>query len=153
VNPGHQKLGLFPRIDGVKCFFLQHRVPPHGGRDISLVIPQSNPASGATRQPWRESCELRFRGWCSSLRVEEEEEGFFNHYKNDLKRHAHTPTGDAGAGPAVAIGRSTKDSHPPTAQPPYDVPYQTLICVALDATLPGPPGGWSETLGCGPAGC
>jgi len=22
---------------------------------------------------------------------EEEEEEFFNHYKNDLKRHAHTP--------------------------------------------------------------
>ena len=28
---------------------------------------------------------------------EEEEEEFFNHYKNDLKRHAHTPSGDAGA--------------------------------------------------------
>jgi hypothetical protein len=27
----------------------------------------------------------------------EEEEEFFNHYKNDLKRHAHTPSGDAGA--------------------------------------------------------
>jgi len=24
-------------------------------------------------------------------------EEFFNHYKNDLKRHAHTPSGDAGA--------------------------------------------------------
>ena len=23
---------------------------------------------------------------------EEEEEEFFNHYKNDLKRHAHTPS-------------------------------------------------------------
>jgi hypothetical protein len=29
--------------------------------------------------------------------VEEEEEEFFNHYKNDLQRHAHTPSGDAGA--------------------------------------------------------
>ena len=29
--------------------------------------------------------------------VEEEEEEFFNHYKNDLKRHAHTPSGVAGA--------------------------------------------------------
>jgi hypothetical protein len=28
---------------------------------------------------------------------EEEEEEFFNHYKNDLKRHAHTPSGVAGA--------------------------------------------------------
>ena len=27
----------------------------------------------------------------------EEEEEFFNHYKNDLKRHAHTPSGVAGA--------------------------------------------------------
>jgi hypothetical protein len=27
---------------------------------------------------------------------EEEEEEFFNHYKNDLKRHAHTPSGVAG---------------------------------------------------------
>ena len=27
-------------------------------------------------------------------RGEEEEEEFFNHYKNDLKRHAHTPSGD-----------------------------------------------------------
>jgi hypothetical protein len=26
-----------------------------------------------------------------------EEEEFFNHYKNDLKRHAHTPSGVAGA--------------------------------------------------------
>ena len=25
------------------------------------------------------------------------EEEFFNHYKNDPKRHAHTPSGDAGA--------------------------------------------------------
>ena len=30
-------------------------------------------------------------------REEEEEEEFFNHYKNDLKRHAHTPSGVAGA--------------------------------------------------------
>ena len=30
-------------------------------------------------------------------RQEEEEEEFFNHYKNDLKRHAHTLSGDAGA--------------------------------------------------------
>ena len=29
--------------------------------------------------------------------TEEEEEEFFNHYKNDLKRHAHTPSGVAGA--------------------------------------------------------
>ena len=28
---------------------------------------------------------------------EEEEEEFFNHYKNDLERHAHTPSGVAGA--------------------------------------------------------
>ena len=27
----------------------------------------------------------------------EEEEEFFNHYKNDMKRHAHTPSGVAGA--------------------------------------------------------
>jgi len=27
----------------------------------------------------------------------EEEEEFFNHYKNDLERHAHTPSGVAGA--------------------------------------------------------
>jgi len=34
------------------------------------------------------------------MSVKEEEEGqeeFFNHYKNDLKRHAHTMSGDAGA--------------------------------------------------------
>ena len=31
------------------------------------------------------------------VREEEEEEEFFNHYKNDLKRHAHTPSGVAGA--------------------------------------------------------
>jgi len=30
-------------------------------------------------------------------RVQEEEEEFFNHYKNDLERHAHTPSGVAGA--------------------------------------------------------
>jgi hypothetical protein len=28
---------------------------------------------------------------------EEEEEEFINHYKNDLKRHSHTLSGDAGA--------------------------------------------------------
>jgi len=28
---------------------------------------------------------------------EEEEEEFFNHYQNNLKRHAHTPSGVAGA--------------------------------------------------------
>ena len=27
----------------------------------------------------------------------QEEEEFFHHYKNDLERHAHTPSGDAGA--------------------------------------------------------
>jgi len=33
-----------------------------------------------------------------TLGVKEEEEGeFFNHYKNDLKRHAHTLSGVAGA--------------------------------------------------------
>jgi len=31
------------------------------------------------------------------MRGGEEEEEFFNHYKNDLKRHAHTPSGVAGA--------------------------------------------------------
>jgi hypothetical protein len=36
-------------------------------------------------QPWRRREEER------------EEEEFFYHYKNDLKRHAHTPSGDAGA--------------------------------------------------------
>ena len=43
--------------------------------------------SPRTRAPpyWREFWE------------EEEEEVFFNHYKNDLKRHAHTPSGVAGA--------------------------------------------------------
>ena len=30
------------------------------------------------------------------VQEEEEEEEFFNHYKNDLKRHAHTPSGVAG---------------------------------------------------------
>jgi hypothetical protein len=30
-------------------------------------------------------------------RKEEEEEEFFNHYKTDLKRHAHTLSGVAGA--------------------------------------------------------
>jgi hypothetical protein len=30
-------------------------------------------------------------------REEEEEEEFFNHYKNDLERHAHTPSGVGGA--------------------------------------------------------
>jgi len=41
------------------------------------------------------------RGFGSGRREEEEEEEeeFFNHYKNDLKRHAHTPSGDAGADP------------------------------------------------------
>jgi hypothetical protein len=34
--------------------------------------------------------------WCEEEEEEEEEE-FFNHYKNDLKRHAHTLSGDAGA--------------------------------------------------------
>ena len=28
---------------------------------------------------------------------EQEEEEFFNHYRNDLKRHAHTPSVVAGA--------------------------------------------------------
>jgi len=28
---------------------------------------------------------------------EEEEDEFFNHYTDDLKRHAHTPSGVAGA--------------------------------------------------------
>ena len=40
------------------------------------------------------SLTLSLRG---SKEEEEEEEEFFNHYKNDLKRHAHTPSGDAGA--------------------------------------------------------
>jgi len=33
----------------------------------------------------------------SDMGEEEEEEEFFNHYKNDLERHAHTPSGVAGA--------------------------------------------------------
>ena len=33
----------------------------------------------------------------SAEEEEEEEEEFFNHYKNDLERHAHTPSGVAGA--------------------------------------------------------
>jgi hypothetical protein len=33
----------------------------------------------------------------SEVRDEEEEEEFYIHYKNDLKRHAHTPSGVAGA--------------------------------------------------------
>jgi len=31
------------------------------------------------------------------VKEEEEEEEFFNHFKNDLERHAHTPSGVAGA--------------------------------------------------------
>ena len=37
------------------------------------------------------------RGTAGGEEEEEEEEEFFNHYKNDLKRHAHTPSGVAGA--------------------------------------------------------
>ena len=38
--------------------------------------------------------KCRRRGGRSARREEEE---FFNHYKNDLERHAHTPSGVAGA--------------------------------------------------------
>ena len=61
---------------------------------------------------------------CRVMEGEEEEDvEFFNHYKNDLTRHAHTPSGVAGADlkPTVISGRSPKDPHPPTAQPPCDV--------------------------------
>jgi len=34
---------------------------------------------------------------CSECQEEVVEEGVFNHYKKDLKRHAHTPWGDTGA--------------------------------------------------------
>jgi len=43
---------------------------------------------------WRLWRDVETRG---GRRQEEEEEEFFNHYKNDLKRHAHTLSGDAGA--------------------------------------------------------
>ena len=40
---------------------------------------------------------LRPSSWRPDKEEEEEEEEFFNHYKNDLERHAHTPSGVAGA--------------------------------------------------------
>ena len=43
------------------------------------------------------NAELKERNLNARLEEEEEEEEFFNHYKNDLKRHAHTPSGVAGA--------------------------------------------------------
>jgi hypothetical protein len=56
-------------------------MPPRG-----QGLPPGTRSSRARAPPyWREEEE------------EEEEEEFFNHYKNDLKRHAHTPSGDAGA--------------------------------------------------------
>jgi len=36
-------------------------------------------------------------GFTRRRREEEEEEEFLNHYKNDPKRHTHTPSGVAGA--------------------------------------------------------
>jgi len=35
--------------------------------------------------------------WWRREEEEEEEKEFFNRHKNDLKRHAHTPSGVAGA--------------------------------------------------------
>ena len=42
-------------------------------------------------------CLLCIKDERAAKRREEEEEEFFNHYKNDLERHAHTPSGVAGA--------------------------------------------------------
>ena len=55
--------------------------------------------------------------------MKEEEEDFFNHCKNDIKRHVHTLSVDAGTDLKSRSGgvQKTKDSHPPTAQPPSDV--------------------------------
>ena len=62
-------------------------MPPHG-----QGLPPGTRSSRARAPPyWRE-----FFGR-PRLEEEEEEEEFFNHYKNDLERHAHTPSGVAGA--------------------------------------------------------
>jgi len=39
---------------------------------------------------------------------EEEEEEFFNHYKNDLERHAHTPSGVASADANIPYSKVLK---------------------------------------------
>jgi len=41
---------------------------------------------------------------------EEEDQDFFNHYKNDLKRPAHTPSGDAGADPHNTMRQRTNSN-------------------------------------------
>jgi len=58
--------------------------------------------------------------WGGGEDEDEDEEEFCNHYKNDLERHAHTPSGVAGADLNSQAG-GAKDSHPLTAQPLYDV--------------------------------
>jgi len=58
---------------------------------------------------------------------EEEEEGFFNHYKNVLKRHAHTPSGVAGADPKSQSGGALRTPTLSRFSPPMTctIPYPT----------------------------
>jgi hypothetical protein len=50
-----------------------------------------------------------------------EEEEFFNHYKHDLERHAHTPSGVAGAELKSQSGGALGTPTLSRFSPPYDV--------------------------------
>jgi len=68
------------------------------------------------------------------VRKEEEEEEFFNHYKNDLERHAHTPSGVAGADLSARGGGGGRRRRRRRSS-------RHRIKPQVDGTTPRPPGG------------
>jgi hypothetical protein len=64
------------RLSPLPCTLLHQRTSSQDGRELDGIVGHS------------------YNQVLSCGRGGEEE--FFNHYKNDLKRHAHTPSGDAG---------------------------------------------------------
>ena len=69
--------------------------------------------------------------------------------KNDLERHAHTPSGDAGADLRSQAGGATRTPTPPRRSPPngvHDTPTQLSSAFTLKPTRPGctavDRGGW-----------
>jgi len=61
------------------------------------AVMRSRPAYRKVSRGGVSSCCLGKVPRTLQIEGKEEEEEFFNHYKNDLKRHAHTPSGVAGA--------------------------------------------------------
>ena len=100
----HESLVALKNFPGLFFFLV-----PDGGRNVPKARPRvprlpKTQESRRDRQKRPQCAPDATFGKCCFWAVfgpggppgeEEEEEEFFNHYKNDLKRHAHTPSGDA----------------------------------------------------------